>query len=499
MKKPGTTVILVLNQEGLKIDADAAIRHYVKGTPVPIYLGKDATEPLHFDWTPADLELQELASQFRHISKFRFVLDNEYEDSQIWIRHYRTVPFFPLQQARIAKQGFLVERKYGPEDLPIPSAGLTLINAKRDILDLDISREHVKKDTPKWRVFLDKYIRVLMTFARRDYEAQKPTSLMDQVVAYHLALEKYNISPGDYHFAQRFRSPLVPSYAELLHGIPILVLTLQGLRILSAGEISRMKPSTIKFFPLHHPREVAEEEISIVTSRMKDDMNQREAIVFTEDFDDYGFYERLFKWVLEDKLPAMTDLTWADIFGAEFAPIDIPLDDLLPDGGRFARLPAILRGLVIPVSPWVVQTDKEYFDYESNAQRVVLVALGMARAGTHPDLKIVKTGTLLFDADDDFNGTLIRAEHLIKSSDELQGLVTNYFKLLAYANLPHDADEELLEFLVENAEQEILHLMKGKLPISKIERPNSRWSKIWEFTSRGLDLQAQPVVHPVAS
>ncbi len=489
-KEPGTTVSLFLNAEGQKIDLEQTIRHYIKASTVPIYVGKDSTVPSNFHWTLDDEEVQrELRSQHGTIP-LAYDLAKYYEDEDIALRYYKSKSVLS-GFVQVANQGFFVESL--ERLLPVPSNSIFLLNAKRNVLELTISREKIITHDAKFEAFKNKWIQVMIRFLE---EESKPTSnaktLVQEVLSYHRLARSYGLLVY-YDLGPKFES-LSESHREfLLKRLPNLVLINEGLKSWSLEKIQSMKPTEVKLIYLMGLRSEHDTEVNFVQTQMGAKLQSTEIVLFDLDPTSYRFdfevgddKRGIYDVLLRDGIGITPTrvLFVSDLIETESQVVDTSLDALLPPGSRFRTLPDLFRGLVLCRLPYflvVKGSKKDSREYESPLR----IILGLGKEDWQKYFEVASMGYLIFDADDEFNRILISKTDRINSDIFLRRLVKDYFALLAYANLGNDDARSSATIFLQKIETEIAsRLLESQA--SFVTGPESRWTELyWAKTHIG--------------
>jgi hypothetical protein len=475
LTEPGTIVTLNLNEIGKTIDLEETLRFYVKETTVPIYLGKAAEQPLIFDWSLNDsyiqTQLREEVENFGHEATAEW--EKKYEDDDICVKYYRTKG---QSHVFVANQGFYVG-EIGEEDpfFPQDISGLALILTKRDVLDLDLSREKIRTNSAKYALFLEKWINVCIRFMmeelRETLDKSEKTDV-DEVTNYSQLLSRYDLAIDNLR-GDRDEMISIPRSLMELHfsQVPYLILTCDGLKKMNLCDVVSLKPSKIikynpvgltsgfgaeaTFLSLVYKEKLSSRDIVIIWTGSIRHLNQKEVL-------------RILNHCVSEIVP-LNLLQLISELHLDFK--KTPLDDILPANSHFSELPPPLRGAVLCLTPFEVRvkgskkypTDKPEeelgelirsifilgttFEFLESSDRImgpVAPYLMHALLGfSNPNFEITKHGVLLFDALDEFNQILLTNVSSLQDNPGLRDQVKNYFAELAslyIASSPDGAD-----------------------------------------------------------
>ena len=457
----GTKITLILNERGLKLDLEKTLTYYVKSCETPLFYGKESEQPTNFEWTVKDPHLNDfLKTPFGETPQF----DDApiiYEDEQIQIKIYETKMFTVIENGFLTNQGFFV-RNF-PE-LPIPRNSVVLLNLKKDVLDLDISRDNVNSKTAKFDAFGKKWLDIFTKFME-DYIKKRShnckNSTIGQFFVTNLAIPKFGI----FEFFSYLRAVEIemPKFVkEFLMTFRFnLILNKKGMSLISFNDLISLKPKRILVYwaimPLNedekYDNKMLDQEISFIESEIKDNLKDDDIVLFlannvinSEEIlkqIEHSLLEPIFKNAETEKLTIQT------ILNEKLIKVPHKLEFLLPNNGYFAKLPQFFSGCVICNPPFIVKS-----------KTTLLVELaGKFVLGYYDKnmLEIIKNGTLIFDANDDFIQLLQSKVQEILDSAKLSLMVKNYFmfltaKFFVSDNFPID------EFL-DMKENEILSIL----------------------------------------
>lgn len=477
----GTKITLTLNDFGSKIDLEKAIRYYIKSSSVPIYLGKDINTSLSFDWTIADPFIQSSLRMFSMISLPKFNSPIEYEDDEIWARYYEADSHTPYSTF-IANQGFFV-RDF-PVTLPTPRMAIIIVNTKKDILELDISRDELKTNSEKFNIFAKKWISLIFYFIEKQLEVMYKKSYPSIASKFHILnreLSQYNIFNTISVFPRKSKIQLndFPSYIRsFLHEFKFsLILTKNEFEFISLKEIVTMKPNKIY---IYHPNthysyshrapitEKYAKELLFVESGIKNKLSSNDIILIMPEINSLSLSQKDYSW--EELLPQIMandvkveEISIQDIVNEQLEHVTSPLDPLLPKNSHFAKFPSELACSVICNLPFTIELDDAvaFPSYD-----ILSHFLDIEKT---EGLKIIKEGTFAFDIKDEFVQLLLTKEKDIMQSEILKIMVKNYLLLLLlkfYGSM-HFPFDSFLQF----RENEILSTL-------------NQTNKIMPFTSR---------------
>ncbi|MGI0059809.1 MAG: hypothetical protein ACREBJ_08565, partial [Nitrosotalea sp.] len=480
-KNSGTIITLILNEEGQKIDLAKSITHYVKSAAVPIFIGKESTEPLKFDWNSEDstitIEFKKYYKTERSIS-IDFVRD--YEDDDIWIRWYESMPFG--RKVFISNQGFYVGKF--EEKIICPHNSILLVNVKKNILDLNVSRDRIRVGTPKFDDFEKKWIKIMYKILKKELEDElKKTNgnIVDEYLLKFQLVRDYGLMEPIYYY----HSESIIHYTELpLHiqeffqtQISHLVITSDGFKLVSFNELVSMSPQSVKVFQLPMSDDVDNRaEIFAVESHIKKQLKPNEILIFLfEPPWDYEWdkFTEYFKLKLGKDI-SFSELTLPELCG-NLSVAETTLDVLLPKNSNFASLSEMFRSSVICSSKYSIQ-----LLITSRMEEIPYFILGFSvsekfqKQVTDGKFAVKKEGKIVFDLEDQFIKLLFKNEKTILNSPILVDMLKSYFGLLALVyfsnvyftyDLLEQKERELLQSL--NISEKIPPLIKRQGQISK--------------------------------
>lgn len=481
IQEAGTIITLTLNDEGLKFDLERVIRHYMKVSAVPIFVGKETSQPLKLNWSiDDDDDVQEILKRHRKMGgeELKVSFFEEIENDDFLVRFYK-VNSSSLISGRgfLANQGFFVERF---PDLIRPHGLMVLLNTKKEILDLNVAREYVREDTARFYSLKKKWFQVLNNLMEKEVQEMLDKSkrtLVDQFYIRHTLLDEYRLLHDEFLFGTPQWSNLTKDIKEfVLHKMPNLVLTKEGLKLLNLENMISIKPKKIKVYDLYsHNANLAMEEIAFVESLLSNKLEPTEILALVPR---HGFpslldiyYEQLKDIVGYDI--EIERVAIQQLLASSLIQIKTDLDYLLPPDGHFSKLPEPLRGGVVCKLPYVVQISR-YMD-ESD---VAVFLFDLVKYDTD-DMQLIQNGILVFDAEDNFIKILLQNTERISTSLPLQNMLRNYFKLLACFNF---TPTSVLEGILELKECEILSLIGNGFGVKTLE---SRIGKLCRVLSRG--------------
>jgi len=447
LKEPGTVVTLTLNDEGRKMDLEQVVRYYLKASVVPIFCGKDTTDPTKFEWTVQDDYVQRGIKWLDHEVKVEW--QDKYDDEEVSVRFYK-IPGI-LSYLFIANQGFFVEENN--QLLPIPTGSIVLLNTNKELFDVDISREKIRDDTPKFHRLRNKWPEILIRFMEKGRQRtlkELGRSFINDVISYQLVMEGYELPIQlvlEFLFselrARKISESIAPFRDFMVCRLPQLLLTAQGPTALTIEQIVSLQPRKIIMYLIATTTDIRN-EIEFVEKQLKHRLKEKEIVIFLLsellDVENYMYYDKFLKLPSGEKVQTKPYNIQRLMFELDFEKIDTGIDDLLPKGSYFSKLPKLLRGAAICKKPFIIKTPKTV----STEVAMFFVAQSILLLGKKSD-RIVKPGTLVFDAEDDFNRFLIKMTDRINKAANLKNMVKNYFaELAAYFIIPSRIGEDLL-------------------------------------------------------
>jgi hypothetical protein len=492
LREPGTIITLTLNETGKKIDLETVLRHYVKSCPVPIYLGKDSDRPLEFDWSAADPDIQEAMSEHSGDRGWEIKWEDKFEDDEISVRYYRTTG---ISGIFIANQGFFVG-EFDEVDPFFPSSitGIALVNSKREIFDVDISREKIMTNTENYALFREKWIQVCIAFMNDELaEKLRSSTKKDEItefLEYNSALNRYDLSliTKSDEIEKEELATIPESLKDLeLTTVPYFVLTRDGLAKRHLIDLASFMPQrTILYDFVANTYENIRTETRFLNSVLCEKLGAKDIVLALRiPFLTFqkGRLEEMLSFLL-DNTGELTYLHITDVVrGLRFDEVKTDLDLLLPQNSHFCRLPSDLRGAVVFTEPFKVKTPRARFEFPEEFSRIQKILPSFDTRGespererrenlapyfTHvllgcntPKLELVEAGHLIFDFEDEFNQIILRDYELINKETDLQDAVRNYFlQLVAFFIVPNSLTADHLNI----KESEICARLKHAKP-----------------------------------
>ncbi len=515
----GTRITLGLNDYGKGLDIEKTVRYYVKDPELPIFIGKGSSKPSQFDWTETDEIIQthidrclsEIIYSSAPIERPRVTGQWTSTIGNLWVRWLQFSGFLTRPAFLVANQGFFVG-KFDEYPLgPLPQNCIVLVNAKKDILDLSVSRENLRTDTKKSELFKEQLTAVLIEGFKKDLDEYTKEHLnsigseFKRTLTFHAILSHHELNPEDYVEANYGAIP--KCYKEFLYKeVPFHVVSSEGHKVATLAQIMTIAPEAISFCSFS-PRDLFEHAdygdilasgIELTSSILKDTLPQREVTIFASGIpigDTLQFYSLLLKDLGSScqvtRLVEFDDL----VLSLKLEPNDTELDPLLPRGSRFASLPPQLRGGVICRKPARVKSSKILDDPFGNAVARALSRemLGLPLRKEFATFTILELGSFLFDSEGNFSKELIKNAKRILSDKGLCEITKNYFRLLA-VNLFAGLDSP---DLVEAREREISDLLGIKYPLESNRAILSRIMmppRIARRSSRLIQVEYEPGV-----
>ncbi len=465
IQNQGTKIKLTLNDAAKDIDLEKIIHHFVKSSTIPIFLGKDTTVPIHFDWNVKDPDVQDVLTRYIGIATPTVAeTPFEFEDDEFHVKSYlSSQPVF--SGMLISNQGIFVSQN---PLIPSPSSQVMLVNVKKDLLDLDISRNNIQFNTKKSTEFLQKWLQRLQKFMEdaieKDLKKYDP-NIITKFFVVNLELQNFGIMS---HILIRLRSDvemnkLEPALNKFLFEYKFnLVLTNDGLELLSLNDIIARKPTKIYQYAIEPSFDEADElnedhkiEVETIVTKMNN-LKSDEIVIFNT-IDDMDEWDPINKTLIEKSNNTIT-IEQLEIIGIfkDTKIISTKLESLLPKNAHFGDIPNIFASCVLCTKPYTVERVERGFGYH---------AISILELENDPELKIIEQGKFLFDKNDEFIKLLMMKEQDVLSSNIIADAVKFYFKILAlkflaYPRFPFD-------LLLNDKEQYILDQLKiFKKPLS---------------------------------
>ena len=470
-KELGTKIILLLNEDGVNINIAESLLHFAKAVEIPIFIGKDPMEKEAFvpKWDNQMKEVEMFV--FGHLSEIpepSSVFFHQTKSMEIKIFEYD----FPISPPRIflAIQGIFV--KAGGIPLDIHERLLMLINLKKNLLDIDISREKIVHNQ-KLVSFLRELRTVLLSsYAENIFHKlvkQDKFSKLDKTILHHRVLSKcvnsFNVlNPEDQKWLSDF----------LIEKFEYPVVNEKGMHLTLAKKLF-LGTQVEKIYEYHINGSVsyASIEATAIGQLCQKIIGKKERIVLNPGKQQVrrfptGDERTIFNSTVEllctqhriaHEYLALTDIVQKVTINR----IKTPLDSLLPSWCTFSKLPNELRGLVLQTKPFIFKKEfrEVYFDLlrEGENFEKILWLTGehsLDYVGTHYDEHkkrildlIISPPEFTIDVSEPIISLLLKHSEKILSDDSLRKLVRLHFRIIILSHMMESGlfFRELLAFL----------------------------------------------------
>jgi hypothetical protein len=453
LKEPGTIVTLSLNATGKSLQLEQVVRYYVKSCVVPIYLGKDTREHMKFDWSIQDPTVQRALVDER----FKGTVRSEYkrEDNDVEVRFYETTDYSGL--IFIANQGFFVENAEHLDYFPRPPRMVCLINTKRELFDVEVSRDRLRTSGPRFSSFRDKWIGILKKCMLEELERRPTHTDVEETIRYYELLGKYDLN---------LSSTVVEVLSELPASIenilvcetPFLVLSKDGVRKLTLKDVGNSKPSKLIMYRYggYFVSEM-QSEVDFAYSNSGSVVDRNDLLLFffrtsMPTFGELGLLEAFLRKACQ--VGEISNLNLIGMLRAmQFPKHESPLSMLLPQSSFLSRLSSCLRSAAICMEPFGIAGGNKLAgrfresyagrgsiagypedDFDADGPKTILAHLVRKFLGleAHTDgIEVVKTPGFIFDLDDDFIQILLANDVRIRENPAIERTVRDYFVQLA--------------------------------------------------------------------
>lgn len=361
----GTVVELVLNEEGMKINVEESLKHYIKKVEIPVVLINEETgesKVLEQQWNESMPEVQEniikigLASSsvresFDIISEI--FLKKTISTDEIEATYYcfkPDSPFYCRNNCFLSYNGIYV----GDFNFFPASNGkwFVLINCTEDLIDLAISREGLitsQKNEKFFDLLFDNFTKLLEVLTLEKEESCSLNFCVHYANVSRLFIEPMVLLDISDIFTNRlmFKFELEKIYP---------VLDSDGLKYLKGKEIfSEYSAQVEKIYHYILPSEEGEYHIKLVSPFLKSLIKDRGIVVF----DVCPYFSFLYpdgheEYVLsilcsKSKIKYETLSIFKILEKIPLRKIGTPLDELLPKNSMFAEIPAKFQAIVIPI------------------------------------------------------------------------------------------------------------------------------------------------------
>ena len=515
-KEVGTKITLKLSQHWTDEQLLDSVRYYVRDVEIPIYVGKSCNSPLE-----KQLFIDPKFDIFDHEGSY-FNSPNEYDciiydDEMVKVRIYHNLktgfissiysPSFTL----VLNQGFRVCRVDDDElpSLSIPPNAIVVLDFKKDVIDLFISREKIRTDTEKFSKFIDAWNQIIIKcFKDEFWSTIKQLSDEGEVDAFtkvsiqEKLCNKFGLSLLS--FGTNAETANAPEYKSIYkfknEDLMVLVLHQNKLMALTSKEIRQLKPKEIWLYLTAEPyEEVARSEIQYFV-KYSNNLPKYCIVMFSFNyflFRNVSYYKAVLREYglgdLDVKLRIVNIQTMLQQYIYEQS--KTPLDELLPPGSFFTSLPDEIRSLAVCIKDFDLEltpqginafNEFDYFNGElynkftgfpvflgditgvnrANSLSNFINELLLFKKTTYKYFKVREFARFVFDIEDEFIKELIKNSKKILSNKMLESLVRNYFSILpSYFILPRSGVRDLLNL----REKEILDYIKVGANINPIQ------------------------------
>ena len=500
----GTTITLYLNDEGEKINVEQALRHYVKSSDVPIFLGKNSRTPIEFSWDINDPDVEASLRRNDEDSKpWKIKSDRTYETSEMRVRYYMLEERYP-SSLFIANQGFFVESATQSPDLDIPvgNGGIVLIDLKRDLLDLDVSRDKIATGSQRYFNFRETWYQFLISLLDKQLERINAIETMEErVIEFHGMLEELGLSPekllGEVRRRDKKEAKFPDCYTELAtERTPYILIKKDRKEVTSLKKLALSDPSKVHIFQSTGDVESLKVEVQFLSRSVGPTLPEEEVIMVVSSVHSFAFggtqkgYKGLFS-KLGMKGEVVNETLYQFANRLDIKTERTALGALLPAGGVFCRMPETLRSGVIvrnfssEITAKVPHESHEDYLAISTGLQIerdhideAILPLELARhllgLQTSKGVEITKEGDILFDLEDEFVQLLHSKSDEILSRQELSILVRHYLAELAATFLI--ANDYAFDS-ISLREEEISTMLQGSKAVTPLIRRMAAMSK----------------------
>jgi len=355
-KKIGTSVCLELKQEMKSLNINDVVPYYVKGSEFPIFLKKgEILTQYHPSWNIKS----ELKDGFEKLKiagivekedrppsiKFQYYFENE--EFQAWfygIEHAYTASYIFSDDTLISLQGI---RTKVPDSFSSDHNLLTVLNTKKNIVDFEVSREHVINNEKFAKLLRNVAVEYIKLLQKEFAKGSKETSF-EEVVKWYLFLNS-RLGRNTYRFMTRqdikniildSLNPIITEKADSFEKI---------------GDLVKKKPKKVLIFKCSNYilSQKVENERRRTTSLVKRSLKKDEVALLY-----YGpllspvyrltdIETELLDEILEENNIAHILGNFEKCANSSSKIVGTPIDGLLPSFCRFAETPNEYDGVVI--------------------------------------------------------------------------------------------------------------------------------------------------------
>lgn len=517
MDTSGTKVKLHLVDKWSEKDLEESVLYHVRDVEIPIYLGKDTTEPIMSEkFLRERFDLSKELKLNNKIKLTDYSLRNHYEDNDLKVRLYSLKDRKPemfLSSVTIAlflNRGFLINRvsRGSLPSIHIPYGNIVVVDFKKDVVDLFVSREAIRVDTPKFTSFVDKWNEIFVALFEKEFNKVKSDlnkkgewNPVMSVKTQNELVSEYGLNPFDFErriLQEPEKAIPSPSYDNflrtkynylVLHGKDFLTLTLADISDLNSEEI-------VIYSHSGNLKKGGNDEIILAKEYFSNIMPSQLVIFYTDRF--YSQIDESFPNYISKMVPLKSEIKFTNIqlilMNYKFPKITTVLDEFLPEGSYFTNPPKELKSVVVCIDPYKLKLTETGIDklkeirekrkfislftmipnflgridkYNMANQLADFINETLTLGSNNADLFTVEEKPkFAFDFEDEFVKYLTAKIKAKKPDKVIEVLIKNYFSVLtSYFLFPRHGLKQMLEL----REKEIINYFGDSHFLTKLE------------------------------
>lgn len=530
----GTEIRLELIDKWTQEELQKAVDFHVRDVEVQIKVGKDTVSPQRkeiFVNPELDIEDPELKKDIGKMSDFKCITELQNDDFKVRVykknyKKYDHLYFEPL--VLFLNQGFKVALNRASE-LPYfthSNRTITVIDFKKDVVDLFISRDRIRTDTEKYSKFIDKWNNILIELYENEIlKATKMLTKEEQNDPFkvleieNIMMNKYGLNDfvetyNDEADLEKLELKAVKDFVE--EKLKFISIENGSLGVTNIGHLFKEKQ---KHIFVYYTRSFIEDYIREEARFLIDNVGvfPKDSIIILDKFANFRFSAGLFnllsKTILKKHSISQYNIQLL-VMKMNLPTVATELDDLLPNDSHFSIMPDSLRGLVACSKPLEIELTEAGREALKKIQTSGLSVeniftfvpdfLGRIAETNRNNLlsrfinqnlifskslynyfNVNRNATLIFDKEDAFIGILLRNTETIKTDRVLREMVKNYFSILAsYSLFPRTGIIDLIEL----RENEVINYLNIKNNLEPRNRRIGNLTKVIMYWSASQDL-----------
>lgn len=506
----GTQVILTLNDDGKKLELEESLLHYAKAVEFPIFLvtNQGTRIPFNQKWDNEMGEAEKFMTEWLspRPGEYPILIDHlsrstdEFDiDVYIYNRSLRS-PVEPFMSLLSMFGVYVGEIPLTPG---LSRNLLILMNLKKNLVDLNVSRENILHNE-KSESLNQKCRNAILDFIMTRFEkkTEKAVSEFEKFVEFCRACSEFF---SEFVVANKKDKEIIVSFLSEKCAYPII--DRDGLRFSLLADVFADK-SSCKFYEyslLEGTRKDSKTEFQLVTPILKKILEQEEAVIVTstpmhiQDVSTVPHGKPFLEYACSSKaLEYERNVSNLITTRLDFVKVKTPLDSLLPPMCSFVESPAECRGMIIQLKPFIFKEAKPQTDYiapliELFVEFIHFPEFSLDKMQVEKDVYVdfghLKTFMIsepeyAFDKNDPRISPLIKRNEEILSNALLKELIRLYLRVLLMAGIGEEPHYSLWAWHLEdvifqciNEEQALQRLRKREDLLPLIIRSHLTYNK----------------------